>query len=363
MKPYIVIGAGILGASTAYHLTKKGAKVLLIDKKDEGEATRVAAGIISPWLSQKKNDKLYQVIKNGARYYPGLIRQLSEDGITETSYGRVGSIHLHKNEEKLDKMVKDASHRRETAPEVGDISILTSEEVAGHVPIMADRMGAVHVSGGARVNGDTFRATLVAGAKKHGAEVLKGEAEIVDQATVRVGDQTYSGEKLIVTNGAWAERLLKQVGVEFKVKSQKTQILHLELPHQDPSKWPAIMLPNNKYIVGFSNHKVFVGSSHRDNDDFDSTSSASGVYEILKTAFKFAPGLEEAQFIESRVGFRPMTPLQYPVLGPLPGQEKIIVANGLGASGITSGPFLGAELSRFILDEDTILDFKNYNIL
>ncbi len=54
MKSYIVIGSGILGASAAYYLAKAGAEVTVVDRKDIGQATDAAAGIICPWLSQRK---------------------------------------------------------------------------------------------------------------------------------------------------------------------------------------------------------------------------------------------------------------------------------------------------------------------
>ncbi|WP_175614831.1 NAD(P)/FAD-dependent oxidoreductase [Piscibacillus halophilus] len=348
MKPFVIIGAGILGASTAYHLAKKGASVLVIDKKDQGEATRSAAGIISPWLSQKKNETLYNIVKNGANYYPKLIHELSDIGINNTSYAQVGSLHLHKSDDKLDKMIADVGERRLGSPEINEIYKLSGREVEQSVSIMSDRMGAIKISGGARINGDLMRQGLIEGATQYGAEVIQGEAEFMDEKTIKVNGAQVEAEKVIVTSGAWAGKLLKQVGITLNVTSQKTQILHLEMPNNDPSKWPAIMLPNNKYIVGFEEHKVFVGSTHQENYDFDSTSSANGVFEILKSAFKFAPGLKEAKFIESRVGFRPMLPEKAPFIGTLPGSERILVANGLGASGITSGPYLGKEIANMI---------------
>ena len=55
MKEFIVIGAGILGASTAYHLARAGVVVTVVDRNDPGQATDAAAGIICPWLSQRRN--------------------------------------------------------------------------------------------------------------------------------------------------------------------------------------------------------------------------------------------------------------------------------------------------------------------
>jgi len=45
----IVIGAGILGASAAYHLSSAGAEVEIVDAAHQGRATQAGAGIICPW--------------------------------------------------------------------------------------------------------------------------------------------------------------------------------------------------------------------------------------------------------------------------------------------------------------------------
>ncbi|MFX7302958.1 FAD-dependent oxidoreductase, partial [Acinetobacter baumannii] len=73
MQKIIVVGAGILGASTAYQLSKRGAEVIIVDRKHEGQATDAAAGIICPWLSQRRNQAWYKLAKEGARFYPSLI--------------------------------------------------------------------------------------------------------------------------------------------------------------------------------------------------------------------------------------------------------------------------------------------------
>ena len=66
----IVVGAGILGASAAYHLAREGCEVTLIDRADEGRATAAGAGIVCPWGSPGEDAASYGLLAGGAKYYP-----------------------------------------------------------------------------------------------------------------------------------------------------------------------------------------------------------------------------------------------------------------------------------------------------
>lgn len=365
MKKIIVIGSGILGASTAYHLSKSDAEVLLIDRKDKGQATDAAAGIVCPWLSQRRNKAWYQLAKGGARYYPELIKMLEEDGETDTGYKRVGTLSLHADFEKLEKMAERALKRREEAPEIGEITILSPEETKKRFPLLSDEFGSVFVSGGARVNGRAMRDALLNGAKKNGVKILYGNADLLLEESkvsgVSVNGQTIIADQIIITAGAWSNEILKPIGINFKVTPQKAQIIHLELPKMDTADWPVVMPPTNQYILTFDD-RVVVGATHEDEAGFDNRVTAGGIHDILSKALAAAPGLAEGSLLETRVGFRPFTPGFLPVIGPLPNFDNIFVANGLGASGLTSGPYLGAELAKLALGKSTELDISNYDV-
>ncbi|OOE10127.1 NAD(P)/FAD-dependent oxidoreductase [Fictibacillus arsenicus] len=366
MQKVIVIGAGILGASTAYHLAKSGADVTLVDRRDQGQATDAAAGIVCPWLSQRRNKAWYQLVKGGARYYPELIAQLEADGETETGYKQVGAISLHSDTDKLEKMAERAIKRREDAPEIGEVTVLSPTETKRLFPLIADEYGAVFVSGGARVNGRALRNALISASVKNGASLLNGDATIFHENNrvlgIKLEGKTLLADKVIVTAGAWSQELLKPLGVNFKVTPQKAQIVHLELPQTETSSWPVVMPPTNQYILAFEGGRVVVGATHEDEAGFDNRVTAGGVHEILKKSLTVAPGLAESTIIETRVGFRPFTPGFLPVIGPLPNFENILLANGLGASGLTSGPYLGAELAKLALNQQTEIDTSSYDV-
>jgi D-amino-acid dehydrogenase len=366
MKKIIVIGAGILGASAAYHLAKEGAAVTVIDRKDPGQATDAAAGIICPWLSQRRNKAWYTLAKNGAAYYSSLIQQLEEDGETDTGYARVGALSLHKDSIKLDKMEERALARREDAPEIGEVVQLSWPETAELFPAVSKEFSSVMVGGAARVDGRALRNALLRSARKHGAVIITGSAEIaVETGTVvgaKVSDKVYFADKVIVTAGAWARDLLAPLGIHLKLTSQKGQIVHLKLENQDTSLWPVIMPPNDQYILAFEDGKIVIGTTHENDMDFDMRITAGGLNEVLSKALEIAPGLADATFTEARVGYRPYTPGFLPVIGEIPGFTNLLFANGLGASGLTVGPFLGAQLAKLSLGMEPDLDLKPYNV-
>ncbi|KGX86595.1 oxidoreductase [Pontibacillus litoralis JSM 072002] len=362
----MVIGGGILGASAAYHLAKSGASVTIVDRQDKGQATEAAAGIICPWLSQRRNKKWYALVKGGAKYYPQLIQMLKEDGETNTGYKKVGALSLHTEEKKLDQMMKRAMKRREDAPEIGEITKLSPAETKALFPPLSEEYGAIHVSGGARVNGSALRQALLNAAQKNGALYINEHAEIVIEHNkaigVRAGRQTIYAEHIIDTAGAWSKQLLQPLGVDFAVTPQKAQIIHIDLPNVENKDWPVVIPPTNKYLLTFGGGKMVIGATHEDDKGFDERVTVEGVFDILDKVIAIAPGLGDATYETTKVGFRPYTPDFLPVFGFLPGYEGISLANGLGASGLTSGPYLGAELAKFLRGEATELDPSLYNV-
>ncbi|MDN4082952.1 NAD(P)/FAD-dependent oxidoreductase [Paenibacillus polymyxa] len=368
MKKVIVIGAGILGASTAYQLAKMGADVILVDRKDKGQATDAAAGIICPWLSQRRNQAWYQLAKAGARFYPGLIEELKSEGETETGYAQVGALSIHDDSEKIKKMQERARLRHTDAPEIGEITQLNQKETHERFPLLVDHYHSVHISGAARIDGRALRDALIRSAQRNGATLIHGDAALQydsDHVTgVTVGASSFSSDEVIVCAGAWANQLMLPLGIRFKVSFQKAQIMHLQVPvKQDTGTWPVIMPPTDQYLLAFDQQKIVIGATHENEiEGYDTRVTAGGMQEILNKGLELAPNLVNSTFQEVRVGFRPFTPGFLPVLGAVPGWNGLIAANGLGASGLTMGPFIGDQLAKLALGMVLDINIDDYDI-
>lgn len=365
----IVIGAGIAGASTAYHLAKQGADVLIIDRKDEGQATDAAAGIICPWLSQRRNKAWYRLAKAGASYYPVLIEELESEGETETGYAKVGALSIHMDSEKIEKMEERAYKRLEEAPEIGEITQLDEHRTRELFPLLVEGYSSVHISGAARVDGRALRDALLRSAQRNGAELIYGDARLEYQSTRITGVTaqaiSYPADIVIVCAGAWAGQLLQPLGIDFKVSYQKAQIMHLQLPDakQNTGSWPVVMPPSDQYLLAFDQQKIVIGATHEnDIEGYDTRITPGGMHEILSKCLPFAPDLADSTFQEVRVGFRPFTADFLPVIGAIPDWEGLLAVNGLGASGLTMGPYIGDQLAKLALGMEVDIDLTDHEI-
>ncbi|WP_203333705.1 NAD(P)/FAD-dependent oxidoreductase [Planococcus beigongshangi] len=361
----IVIGSGIVGASAAYNLIKNNVEVIMIDKEQDGKATSAGAGIVCPWVSKVKDDDWYRVAKGGAKFYPSLIADLKEDGETSVGYKKVGVLCVSASPEELDVIEASVRLKKEEAPELGDISRLTSEEARNLFPPLNEELEAVHVSGAARVDGRLIRDALKRAAQKNGANMIYGDANILHDNEkvigVHVNGEDIYADSVLVTAGAWAPSLLEPLGLSLKVEPQRGQIAHIKLPGEDTSDWPVVLPQSSHYMLAFDDSRVVAGATRETGAGFDYRLTAGGVHEVMTEALNVAPGLSSGTLEEVRIGFRPMGQDILPLLGEIEGYEGLVLATGLGASGLTMGPYVGKLAASIVRNAEQDMDLAAYN--
>jgi D-amino-acid dehydrogenase len=361
-----VIGAGVLGASTAFHLASAGAEVVLVDAAHAGRATAAGAGIICPWASERLDEHWYCIAAAAARYYPTLVTLLTEAGEVEIGYRVSGALQVAADAAELDRVERLVRTRRAASPEAGAITRLSSIDARRLFPPLHPDLAAVHIAGGARVDGRLLATALCNAARGRGATVLAGPAGLLTRAGrivgIKVGQEIVEADRVIVAAGAWAPALLAPLGVDLAVSPQRGQISHLRLEGVRTAEWPVVLPPGSHYLLAFDDSRVVVGATREADAGFEYRVTAAGQAEVLNEALKIAPGLASATLIETRIGFRPVGPGIRPMLGAIEGfAERLIVGNALGPSGLTIGPYAGRLLAQLAAGEATDMQLAPYD--
>jgi len=362
-----IIGAGVLGASTAFHLALARAEVVVADQAHAARATAAGAGIVSPWSSGRVDPDWRRIAEAGARYYPALIQRLADEGQAETGYRRVGALSVAADGGELDRIERAVRARRAEAPEVGEVARLSPAQARALFPPLRPDLGAVHVAGGARVDGRLLAAALRRAAERRGTRFHGGAAGLLARdgrvTGIRLGSEEIGADRVVVAAGAWAPELLQPFGVPLAVAPQRGQITHLRLEGVDTEAWPVVLPPGSHYLLAFGGSRVVVGATRETGSGFDHRVTAAGQAEVLNEALAVAPGLGPATLVETRIGFRPVGPDLRPMLGWVSGLDGLVVGNGLGPSGLTIGPLAGRLLAQLVLGEAPELDLAPYDPL
>ena len=360
----IVVGAGIMGGSAAYHLARAGSEVTLVDRADEGRATAAGAGIVCPWGSSIEDAWRYALLARGARYYSQIVAMLAEDGERDLGYARVGGLYVPADPSELAHVEHRLRVRAADAPEVGRVDCLSPSEARALFPPLRRDQPAIFVSGGARVDGRRLAAAFQRAAVRRGTRLVAGSAELVMRGNrasgLRVDGELIEADAVVVAAGAWASEILGPAGIRLAVAPQRGQIVHLRLPGTDTASWPILLPLSSYYLLAFEDSRVVVGATREADSGFDYRLTAAGVAEVLNAGLAVAPGLASWTVHEIRIGFRPVAYDDRPKLGPVPGVDNLLIGNGLGPSGLAMGPYSGALLANATLGRPTDLALEPF---
>src|SRR4051794_16565275 len=364
----VVVGAGIVGATAAWQLASRGVRVDLVESGETGRATSAGAGIVQPWRPAATGSwAAYSDL--AADRYPTLAADLAAGG-HDSSYAMVGGLTVSRDLAGLRAMAEDLAAARTTRgwTGVGEVDLLAPGEASARFPVLDPEFAAVWTAGVGRVDGRLFRGAAVAAAERAGAVRHGGRAQLVTDGDrvrgVRLGDEQLDADTVLLAAGAWTTELCAPLGVRLGLAPMRGQIVHLQLPDDSTAQWPTVMTLGEEhghhYLLAFPGGRVVVGATREAGAGFDARVTAAGQRQVLDAALTLAPGLADATVLETRVGFRPVTPDGFPLLGAVPGLDGLVVATGLGANGLTYGPLTGVLAAGLALGEQPPFDLAPF---
>jgi D-amino-acid dehydrogenase len=303
-----------------------------------------------------------------AARYPELIEELAGLGEADVGFRQVGALILAGSTERREQIMQQLLARRARAPQLGAVEALTGTEASElFPPLRADRP-AVYIGGACRVNGRLLAGALARAAARLGAVSTAGQAGLAcrkGRATGVVMDgQLIEADAVVAAAGAWTAAFVEPAGAAVAVAPQRGQIVHISMQPADTRRWPVVQPDGSgHYLLAFDDSRVVAGATRETSSGFDYRVTPGGLAEVLGQALDVAPGLATGSYLETRVGFRPMSPDQRPLLGPVRGVDGLLVATGLGATGLTMGPYAGAIAARAALGEPPLVDLAPFDPL
>ncbi|MBR3379754.1 MAG: FAD-binding oxidoreductase, partial [Bacillus sp. (in: Bacteria)] len=248
MEKIAIIGGGIIGMTLANYLDTSTFDVALFDE-GTGQATKASAGIISPWLSKRRNKQWYRLAKDGAAFFPKLIKDFQLD---QTIYAQSGTLLL-RPEQDLAELAILAEKRKEEAPEIGNIEWLSPEQTSQALPLLKPAV-SLRISGGGRLDGKAYLEHL--GQRLVQKQIEQIQAKVTlhkknDSWLVKGPFGEYTADRVILTPGPALKPLLKKLGYSADIRPQKGQLLAFQTSYKMSQDWPVAMLDGEADFIPF----------------------------------------------------------------------------------------------------------------
>jgi glycine oxidase len=342
----IVVGGGVIGLSCAWGLTRRGARVALLDRAPEpAGASRVAAGMLAPVGELAFGEpELLKLTLAAAETYPAFVAELEEASCVSTGYARRGALHIALDRDEAAELRR--VHELQRSLGLG-AEWLPPRRCRDLEPGLTPSLnGGVHAPDEAMVDPRALTRALRTALAATDADV-RFEAEAVAALTDGgrvVGVRTAAGAELraartVLATGAWSGAAWLPEPARPPVRPVKGQIVELR-SRDGAAPCERIVCSERVYLVPRPDGRLIVGATVEE-QGFDTAVTAGGVQELLREAYRLLPDVAEMELVEAAASLRPGTPDNLPLTGPSP-VEGLIWATGHYRNGILLAP-LAAE--------------------
>jgi glycine oxidase len=343
----IILGGGVIGLSTACELAKHGASVTILDKQQFGqESSWAGAGIIPPMPSHVPLDSpLDRLFQWSRRLHPEWSQELLERTGIDNEYWSCGAWYIADTpaeQAELTELRRAWSHWQTMEIPCAIPAEFTSYSQTVFQPYEAQVRNPRHL-----------QALLIA-CQSAGVQLIPNQATTAIHPTatdvsVTTTTQNYSAANLVLAAGAWTNQLTAQLGYQIPVKPLRGQIV---LMQSEPGVLQHIVNQGPCYIVPRRDGKVLIGSTEED-VGYEKMNTAAAIEQLTQFALRLVPGLRRATVLKSWAGLRPMSAIGTPLIGRLPGYERVWLATGHHRQGVALSPATAKLLVNLLLQQPT----------
>jgi sarcosine oxidase subunit beta len=361
----LVVGAGIAGAATAFHLAESGVSVTLVERSTPASGPSGRSGALSH-----------------AFYFPPELSPLARDGtdFLRTMHDRIGYPSDFREVGLLwgfgPELVPAVTGAAERVRGEGvAIDVMTPEEMLELAPgFTTDGLGvALWEPSAGYADPATATTSLVNAARDRGATVRLNTrvARLLTEGSTVTGVETADGERLeaasvVLATGPWTRPILEEIGVSLPLTMERHAIMALDVPGRAREVLPFTWCddPLVHYARPDGENRVLVGTwagggTGRRNPDVERSEVTNpDVYKttvgdreaawLLELMLPRAPVLADLPFGSGWACVYDMSPDDNPLVGPVGGVEGLVVVAGSSGHGFKLGPAMGREVARLV---------------
>ena len=361
--PAVVIGGGIIGISSLYHLAKRGmAGAVLLERKQLASGTTWhAAGIVGQLRESGSQTAL-------SKYTARLFMELESETGQATGYKQNGTLHLALSDIRMDQLLRNHDHAGRMEIESHILSIPELQEIWPLVDY-GGVQGGFFVPSNGQVNPLDVTQAMARGARNNGALIFENTSatSILTKNGRVIGVETDQGviatEKVVLAGGMWTSRFAKAHGVTVPLHAAEhfyivTEAIaglpaHPALPRR---RRRADLLEGGRRQAadrwlrgegqGMGPKRAFQTISSSTELPFD----MEHIEPMLETIFARMPALAEMGIKTFFNGPESFTPDGRPYLGPAPEMPGLFIAAGMNSNGILNSGGVGLTMAEWLID-------------
>lgn len=358
----VVIGGGIIGVSTLYHLGKRGIQdaVLVERKRLASGTTWHAAGIVGQLRESSAQTDL-------SKYTARLFAELEQETGQATGYKQNGTINLALSDVRLEQLRRSHDHAGRMDIES---RLLDVDELKDLWPWIdyTGVLGGFQVPTNGQVNPLDATQALAKGARQHGAQIFE-ETKALKLLTRNgriIGVETDRGviatERVLLAGGMWSQRFAKAHGVTVPLHAAEHVYMVTEPVAGLPRDLPCLVIGEERAYWKEDAGKLLIGAFEAEakpwgqhgipeSFEFDQLPfDMDHMSPMLETIFARMPKLAELAIKTFFCGPESFTPDGRPYLGPAPELPGLYLACGMNSNGILNSGGTGLTMAQWMID-------------
>ncbi len=352
MTDIIIVGGGLVGMLSAVELSKRGARVTVLERGEPGrESSWAGGGILSPLYPWRYDEAVNRLALWSQRFYPSFAAELIETTGIDIEWTRSGLMVLDVVEAEPGRRWAQA-HGVTTAnlPARGLEPGLIHEGEVLLFPQVA-QVRNPRVMRALRAYLEHLDITVLNHCEVSELRVQQGRCR-----GVKADGRDLPADAVVIASGAWSGGLLSPWLADFPIVPVRGQML---LYRAEPATLGHIILDHGHYMIPRRDGRILVGST-LEYVGFDKQTTAEGRAELETFALNLLPALADFPLEHHWAGLRPGSPDGIPRIGVVPGVEGLYVNAGHFRNGVIMGPASARLLAELVCAEPTTFAATDY---